>query len=186
MNPTNQIQTNNDVINIINIKKTIVFKVMGSDNTNTIEVINLPKSYRELLDLLKTINHSIHYSQNNITFCIDGKPFTQTCTSIIYPSTKNNKYFIVIFIKPKQLNQTHNGWGKNVHSTVEGYVTPDSKTTFIPQNRLGEDTGVTLIVPSGTTLRDKNGNPIKISVQTVNGPSSFKIKGKTFHNVTRD
>ena len=184
MEATNQ--TNNDMINLINIKKTIVFKIMGSDNTNTIKVVDLPKTYCELLDLLKTINHSIHYSENNITFCIDGKPFTQASTSIIYPSTKNNKYFIVIFIKPKQLNQTHNGWGKDVRSTVEGYVTPGSKTTFVPKNRLGQDSGVSLIIPEGTTLRDKNGNPIKISVKTVNGPSSIKIKGNTYHNVTRD
>ena len=179
-------QTNNDMINTINIKKTIVFKVMGSDNTNIIKVVDLPKTYQDLVDLLKTINHSIHYSENNITFCIDGKPFTQASTSIIYPSTKNNKYFIVIFIKPKQLNQTHNGWGKGVRSTVEGYVTPGSKTTFIPQNRLGQDSLVSLTIPEGTTLRDKNGNPIKISVKTVNGPSSIKIKGNTYHNVTRD
>ena len=40
--------------------------------------------------------------------------------------------------------------------------------------------------PSGRVVKDKNGNPIKISVQTVNGPSNINVSGRVFRNVTRD
>jgi len=168
--------------------KTITFKIMGSNTTNNINTIELPSSYEELLKLLKNINTSINYSENNIIFCIDGKPFDKINNTITYPTTsiKNNKYFIVVLVKPIKINQTHNSWNEGVRSTVEGYVTSECKTTFVPKNRLGEDTGVSLTIPEGTSLRDKNGNPIKITVQTVNGPSHINVSGRVFRNVTRD
>jgi len=87
-----------------------------------------------------------------------------------------------VLIKPKQTSQTHNDWDSNVRTTVEGYVVPGSNTSFVPQNRLGQDSGISLTFSEGTSLRDKDGNPIKISVKTINGPS--KING--YQNVTKD
>ena len=164
----------------------IVFKIMGSDSSNTIEVEKLPKSYQEMLELLKKTNSSLHYSKNNIVFCIDGKPYNKTCDSIIYPNVsslrKNNKYFVVVLMQPINKKQTHNNWKADVRSTVEGYVLPGTNNTFVPENRLGGNSGVSLIFSEGTSIRDKDGNPIKISVQTVNGSS--KING--YRNVTKD
>ena len=155
---------------------------MGTDITNIFKMDNLPNSYDELLYVLKNINTTINYSSNNITFCIDAKPFSKNSNTIIYPTTKNNNYFIVVLVKPIEIKQTHNDWSPNVRSTVEGYVIPGSKTKFIPKNRLNVDTVVSPTISEGTTLRHKNGNPIKISVKTVNKPS--KING--FINVIRD
>lgn len=165
---------------------TLKFKIMGTKITNISKMNNLPNSYDELLSVLKNIDTSINYSLNNITFCIDGKPFTKNNNTITYPETKNNNYFIVVLVQLIEIKQTHNNWGPDVRSTVEGYVVPGSKTKFVPKNRLGEDTGVSLTIPEGTTLRDKNGNPIKISVQTVNGPSHINVSGRVFRNVSKD
>ena len=161
--------------------KTIVFKIMGTDTSNTIEIENLPNSYQELLEVLKKINSSINY-KNNITFCIDGKPFNQTCKNIIYPAISQNKFFIVVLIKPNCDKQTHNDWGKNVRKTVEGYVLPGINNKFVPKDRLGNDSGVSLTFGEGTSIRDKNGNPIKISVQTINGPSKIN----RYQNISKD
>lgn len=174
-------QTTNTVPIIIKTY-TLKFKIMSTNITNISKMNNLPNSYDELLYVLKNINSSINYSSNNITFCIDGKPFSKNSNTIIYPTTKNNNYFIVVLVQPIQIKQMHNDWGPDVRSTVEGYVVPGSKTKFVPKNRLGEDVGVSLTIPEGTPLRDKNGNPIKISVKTVKGPS--KING--FYNVSKD
>ena len=163
----------------------IVFKVMNSKFKKTVEVNELPESYNKLLELLKNINSEIHYSENNIIFCINGTPFDQSSLNIIYPTQKSSSFQIVVLVRAKKTLHTHNDFTDGVRSTVEGYAT-GNKTVFQPTDRIGNLSGVSLTIPEGVSIRDKNGNPIKIKVQTVNGPSSIKINGEQYRNVTRD
>lgn len=172
----------------------VIFQVFGVKTKNEIEVEQLPFNFIGLLSLLKKINPEIDLKQN-ITFCINGKPFNQTSSNIEFPLQKSDKYHVVVFIKPNPI-QTHNRFEENVISTVEGYVgfgtennihtnsigDVENTTKFVPKNRLGVESGVSLTFSSGSQILDSQGNPIKISVQTIKGASKIG----EYSNVTKE
>lgn len=174
----------------------IIFKILNGGSNSEVEVAKLPNNYNELLKMYEGINTNLDSINSNVIFCINGNSFDQNCNEISYPLQKCNIYHIVVLIKIKKLSQTYNKWDSNVRSTVEGYVTAGSEnstrinsrgdtvneTKFVPKNRLGQETGVSLTFSTGSSVVDKDGNPVNISVQTINGPSM--ING--FRNVTKD